>query len=204
MPTVRAHTALKPSPVSKIGAKRYPKEGGLRQIVTRDELREQVVAHGRWFNHLWRGQPLTFVPILHGGMYFYVDLTKEFDDECSQAITRAVVGQASGHALESGSVTVHGDWISPEHIEGRIVLVIDDVFDTGRTAETVIRLLEPMRPADIKLCCLLWKERERRTTLRPDYRLFDIENVWVVGYGLDGDGGRYRHLRYIAELSGAL
>jgi hypoxanthine phosphoribosyltransferase len=95
---------------------------------------------------------------------------------------------------------VYGDWIKEDHIRDRHCLVVDDIFDQGNTAFEVCRWLERFEPASIELCCLLSKQKERAVTLRPKYCLFEIDDCWVVGYGLDGDHGKYRHLRYIAEL----
>ncbi len=191
---------MEPAPVLKLGCCRRRRENGLLEIITQDELREQVKAFGEWISHEYSGKELTLVPVLHGATLFYADLTRHFDEGGLRAIDRAVVAQSYGDGRSQHQVKVHGDWISERHIQGRHCLVIDDILDQGNTAVAVTGWLERFRPASIDWCFLLRKEKRRSVSLHPKYCLFEIDDCWVVGYGLDGNGGRYRHLRYIAEL----
>jgi hypoxanthine phosphoribosyltransferase len=192
---------VEPAPIVKLGCRRQARENGLLEIITRDELRGQVEAFGKWISHQYRGEKLTLVPVLHGATLFYADLTRHFDENGLSAIDRAIVAQSYGDGRsQDHGVTIHGEWINERHIEGRHCLVIDDILDQGNTSVAVTRWLEAYRPLSIDWCFLLRKQKKRSVALVPRFCLFEIDDCWVVGYGLDGNGGRYRHLRYIAEL----
>lgn len=184
--------------IDKIGAKRHRLANGLLEIITRQELGDQVRDFGRKINQDYAQCKLTLIPVLHGGMFFLVDLTKQLDEQ-ADIIERAIITQSYGHGQTPGTVKLFADWIGAEDINGRDCLIVDDILDSGATFLEVRAFLETFQPKSIKYCCLLRKNRLRGVAIQPDYCLFDIDNCWVVGYGLDGDHGKYRHLRYIAE-----
>jgi hypoxanthine phosphoribosyltransferase len=84
-------------------------------------------------------------------------------------------------------------------IAGRDVLLLDDIFDTGRTLSGLLDSLVASQPASLRSAVLLWKEGRQRVSITPDYHCFRIPDVFVVGYGLDYNDD-YRHLPYVAAL----
>jgi len=85
------------------------------------------------------------------------------------------------------------------NIEGKHVLIVEDIIDSGNTLSKLIPLLKTRKPASIKTCCLLDKKSRRTVDIDADYVGFEVPDVFIVGYGLDY-AGKYRNLRYIATL----
>ena len=141
---------------------------------------------------------VTLVGVMDGAVYFLADLMRSLDAPVS--VTTARVSSYRG--TESGEASV--DWLPPrELIEGRDVLVVEDVVDTGATCTLLMRKLRELGAASVKVCALLNKPARRAHAIEAAYRGFDVPDVFVVGYGLDYRGA-YRNLRDVHELkSGA-
>jgi hypoxanthine phosphoribosyltransferase len=88
---------------------------------------------------------------------------------------------------------------SEREIKGRRILVVDDILDTGRTMRAVLAELERCGAAEVRSCVFLDKPARRETPIEPDFSVFEVEDVFVVGYGLDF-AGRYRNLPYVGAL----
>jgi hypoxanthine phosphoribosyltransferase len=137
------------------------------------------------------------VTILQGGMVFMADLIREI--HLPLTIGSVSVASYHGGTKSSGTVTFHQSKM-PD-IEGKHVLVLDDILDTGRTLTAILsRFEEECEPASMKVCVLLEKRVERTETVEADYCGFSIDDEFVVGYGLDYDG-EYRNLPMIGVLS---
>ena len=100
-----------------------------------------------------------------------------------------------GHSeVSSGTVNVVND--IPDNIEGLDVLIVDDIIDTGYTMEFVIEHVKKLGARSVKTCVLLDKPSRRKVDLKPDYCCFEIDDLFVVGYGLDYEG-YYRNVPYV-------
>lgn len=173
----------------------------MRQIIEPEELARRTREYGARLDRFARRRDVTFLPVMHGAGWIFQRLMCHIDP-ASPHRERIIVTQSYGDGQVSRPVRVHADWIVPgEDIEGRHVVIIDDVLDTGQTIREVVRFVERHGPASVRTFFMLRKERRRDVPCEPDYVMFDVPDVWLVGAGLDHEG-RYRHLPYVAELSG--
>jgi hypoxanthine phosphoribosyltransferase len=151
---------------------------------------------GRQLTHDYAGRELTVVLILHGGIFFAADLLRRIN--LPLQLTSLSVASYHGGTESTGTVTFHQSAL-PD-VRGRHVLIVDDILDTGITLATIRRRIEEeCDPASIRLCVLLEKRRSRPVEVRPDYVGFQIDDEFVVGYGLDYQG-HYRNLPLIGTL----
>ncbi len=138
---------------------------------------------------------LQVVAILKGALVFMADLLRrvplKLEIECLN------VASYHGGTESSGQV----DFLDQKlpDVEGRSILIVDDILDTGRTLEAVGAKLIEMGARDVKTCVLLTKDKERAAEVEADYSAFEIGDEFVVGYGLDFDG-KYRNLPYVGVL----
>lgn len=143
----------------------------------------------------YEGMELSVVPILHGALFFAADLVRRLD--VPLRINSLEVSSYQG-ATSCGEITFKQTAL-PD-VRGRHVLLIDDILDTGHTLTAISqRLLTECEPASLRLCVLLEKRRPREVPVKADYVGFEIDDEFVVGYGLDYDG-KYRNLPLIGTL----
>lgn len=140
---------------------------------------------------------LLLVCVLNGAMVFAADLMRALGISASMDFIRA---RSYRGTRSTGSVEV--SYFPEQPIEGRHVLVVEDILDTGRTAAAVLERLRQARPASLALCTMLDKPARREVPIEADYVGFAIEDLFVVGYGLDYEH-RGRHLPAIHVLDTA-
>ena len=142
-------------------------------------------------------RPLTIVGVLTGSVVLLADLIRQL-----QMPLRVGVVQASSYRGETtrGSITINSDLLLD--VNGRDVLLVDDIFDTGHTLAQVIPLLEKMGATSVRSAVLLRKQDRQEVEIATEYVGFDIPDEFVVGYGLDYRD-QYRNLRYLATLEPA-
>ena len=153
------------------------------------ELAEEISAD-------YQGQTLHLICILKGSLFFTCELAKRLTIPVT--IDCMSVSSYGAGTSSSGVVRVNKDL--DETIEGRHVLIIEDIIDSGRTLSYLIRNLASRNPASMKLCTLLDKPDRRVCDVNVEYTGFEIPDQFVVGYGLDFDQ-RYRNLPFIGILS---
>lgn len=154
-----------------------------------DELAEQITRD-------YLGKELSVLVILHGGMILMADLLRRV--HIPLRIETLVASSYHGGTSSSGEVKF-GATPLPD-VEGRHVLILDDILDTGLTLKAVKeRLIREGGARGVKTCVLLSKKKQRDVEVEADYTGFEIQNEFVVGYGLDYDG-RYRNLPFIGVL----
>lgn len=166
-----------------------------RILLSEDMIIQRVRELGQQISQDYRGKEITVVCVLKGAVVFLADLLRSLD-----ILTNLDFIQISSYAdgTESmGEVKFLQDLTT--NIEGRDVLVVDDIVDSGLTLHSLKEILLTRRPASLKFCVLLDKAERRAKDAEVDYVGFEIPNEFVVGYGLDY-AGRYRGLRYIATL----
>ena len=143
----------------------------------------------------YRGKDLVLVSILKGALPFLADLMRQMPIPLALDFLEV---SSYGEATESsGNVRILKDLAKP--IEGREVVVIEDILDTGHTLSYVIEHLRSKQPRSVRLCTLLDKPARRIVPIQIDYRGFEIPDKFVVGYGLDY-AERYRNLPFIGVL----
>ena len=167
-----------------------------RVLLTEDELRARVTALGRTIARDYATVNPIVVGVLQGAVLFMADLIRAIPiDLATDFIALSSYGAGT---TASGAVRLVSDLSTP--IDGRDVLIVEDIVDTGHTLAYLMRTLEARRPKSLKVCVLLDKVERRETAVDLDYLGFTIPNVYVVGYGFDY-GGLYRNLPYVAELA---
>jgi hypoxanthine phosphoribosyltransferase len=158
-----------------------------------DELAAQITAE-------YTGRELTVVAVLNGSIIFLADLLRRIP--LPLKFDSLSVSSYHGGTESSGTVTF--DQKSLPDIDGRHVLILDDILDSGRTLDAVgTRLREDCQPSSIRVCVLLAKRKARAAATGADYVGFEIGDEFVVGYGLDFDE-RYRNLPFIGVLKPAV
>jgi hypoxanthine phosphoribosyltransferase len=144
----------------------------------------------------YQARELTVVAILHGGLILMADLLRRV--QLPLRIETISVASYHGGTESTGAVTFLQNRL-PD-LNGRHVLLLDDILDSGRTLHAIrARLTEECSPASVRICVLLRKKKQRTCVVEADYVGFDIDDEFVVGYGLDYDG-QYRNLPYIGVL----
>ena len=138
---------------------------------------------------------LVVVPVMTGALVFAADLVRTMPMRLRLELIQA--SSYPGQSTTSQGVTLGSG--PTEELAGAHVLILDDIFDSGRTLATVRQLVEAIGPASVRTAVLLRKEVERAVDMQPDYVGFDVPDAFVVGYGLDYDGW-YRNLPSIAVL----
>jgi len=166
----------------------------MRVLISEIEISRRIQELGKELSEAYRGRPLTVVGVLSGSLLFLADLMRQIDVPHQVGFL-----QASSYrtGVKAGELTVNQDYF-PD-VAGRDVLLIDDIFDTGRTLETLLRLLRNAAPRSLRSAVLLWKQGTQSVDWTPDYVGFKIPDEFVVGYGLDYLQD-YRHLPHIAVL----
>ena len=140
--------------------------------------------------------PILLLGVLKGAFMFMADLMRQIDGDvtCDFISVSSYVGTTS-----SGEVQIRKDVDSP--LEGRTVIIVEDIVDTGLTLQYLQGILQKRKPRSLKTACLLSKPSRRKATVPVDYIGFEIEDKFVVGYGLDFNE-QYRNLPYIGVVEG--
>jgi hypoxanthine phosphoribosyltransferase len=143
----------------------------------------------------YREQELTVIAVLHGSLMFVADLLRRIP--LPLKLECLSVASYHGKAQTSGEVVFKQ--ITLPDVVGRDVLILDDILDSGHTLAAIYETLETAKPRSIRICVLLSKKKQRAREVDTDYVGFEIEDEFVVGYGLDFRE-RYRNLPYIGVL----
>jgi hypoxanthine phosphoribosyltransferase len=164
-------------------------------LLSSDALQQRVRELGRQLSADYAGRDPVLVSVLKGSIVFLADLMRAMDIPLSLHLL-AVSSYGSGTET-SGQVRILKDLSAS--IEGRDVLVVEDIIDTGLTLNYLLRYLAERNPASLRICCLLDKPARRLAEIEIDYTGFTIPDRFVIGYGLDYDE-RYRNLPYVGVL----
>ena len=167
-------------------------------LVQQDELAHRVDVLGEQISADYAGRSLLLVGVLKGAMFFLSDLMRRLDVDCE--VDFMAVASYGSSTDSSGVVRILKDLDAS--IEGREVLIVEDIVDSGLTLSYLLRTLKAREPASVEVCALLEKPERRKVDLPIRYTGFEIPNKFVIGYGLD-HAERYRNLPYVAVLEGA-
>lgn len=165
-------------------------------LVSRQDLQRRVAELGAEISRDYAGRELVMVGILKGAVLFLADLMRSVDLPCE--IDFMAVSSYGSATDSSGVVRILKDLDAP--IEGRDVLIVEDIVDSGLTLQYLMRNLRARGPASLEVCALLTKPERLRVDLSPRYLGFEIPNRFAVGYGLD-HAQRYRNLDHVAALA---
>ena len=164
-------------------------------LVTSEELKRRVAELGAEVSRDYEGRDLFMVGVLKGAVLFLADLMRSLTVPCE--VDFMAVSSYGSQTDSSGVVRILKDLDAP--IEGRHVLIVEDIIDSGLTLHYLMRNLSARNPASLEVCALLTKPERLRVDLSPRYVGFEIADRFAIGYGLD-HAQRYRNLDYVAAL----
>jgi hypoxanthine phosphoribosyltransferase len=167
-----------------------------RTLVGEPDLDARIRELGAQISADYAGRELFLVGVLKGAVFFVADLMRQLEVHC--AIDFMAVASYGSSTDTSGVVRILKDLDAS--IEGRDVLIVEDIVDSGLTLNYLLRTLAARNPASLEVCALLTKPERRKVDLPIRYVGFEIPNEFAIGYGLD-HGERYRNLPYVAALS---
>jgi hypoxanthine phosphoribosyltransferase len=170
----------------------------VRRLIEAADIQTRVTELGRQITADYLGRPLTVVGVLTGSLVLVSDLIRTIELPLRVGMIRA--SSYAGRTTKGTEVQVDLNLL-PD-VRARDVLIVDDVFDSGRTLTALVERLQTCEAASVRAAVLLWKERPRETEWTPDYFGFRIPDVFVVGYGLDYND-EHRSLPYVAALDPA-
>ena len=169
----------------------------IRELVSEEEVEKRVCELGRQISEDYAGRQVHLICVLKGGVFFMCELAKRITVPVSMDFM-SVSSYGDGTA-SSGVVKIAKDL--DESLEGKDVLIVEDIIDSGRTLSYLIQILEKRGPKSLNLCTLLDKPERRVKPVTVDYVGFNIPDEFVVGYGLDY-AQKYRNLPYIGVVEG--
>ena len=164
-------------------------------LVQPDQLKERVRALGVQISADYEGRDLLLVGVLKGATFFLADLMRNITAPCE--LDFMALASYGSQTDSSGVVRILKDLDAP--IEGRDVLIVEDIVDSGLTLQYLLRNLGARDPASLEVCSLLTKPERRKADVPIKYVVFEIPNRFAIGYGLD-HAERWRNLPYVASL----
>ena len=170
----------------------------IRVLLTEEEVNKKISEVAAQINKDYEGKEVHLICILKGGVFFTCELAKRLTIPVS--LDFMSVSSYGSDTKSSGVVKIIKDLDEP--LEGKNVIIVEDIIDSGRTLAYLIEVLKQRNPKNIELCTLLDKpERRVKKQVQVKYTCFTIPDEFVVGYGLDYDQ-KYRNLPYISYLEG--
>jgi len=167
-----------------------------RVIITKEEIDEKIKELGKEIDKLYDGKPILLVSILKGAFVFMADVCRAVSVPCE-------IGFMCAKSYYEGTVSTGVVQITMDldrDISGYHVIILEDIIDTGRTLNDVVKLLKSRNPLSLRVATLLDKPSRRLVDFKADWSLFTIPDHFVIGYGLDC-AEYFRNLPYIAEYN---
>ena len=164
-------------------------------LVSAEDLQRRVRELGAEISRDYAGRRLLLVGVLKGAVFFLSDLMRNLDVQCE--VDFMAVASYGSATKSSGVVRILKDLDAV--IEGRDVLIVEDIVDSGLTLQYLMRNLRGRNPRSLEVCALLIKPERQKVDLQARYVGFEIPNRFAIGYGLDHNE-RYRNLPYVAAL----
>lgn len=167
----------------------------VKVLIDEEKLHKRVDEIAAQIESEYKGKEIIFICILKGSVFFTVDLAKKINGDIKLEFIR--VSSYNEGTESSGEIKMKLDL--KDSIQGKDVIVIEDIIDTGRTLSYLIEYLKMKKPNSLKLCALLDKPERRVRKVKVDYTGFQIPDKFIVGYGLDVDE-KYRNLPYVGYI----
>ncbi len=164
-------------------------------LYTEEELSRRVKELGAQIAADYAGRQPMLISVLRGSYIFMADLTRAIDLDVT--VDFMAVSSYGAGTVSSGQVEIKKDL--SDSIEGRDLIVVEDILDSGNTLYYLMDVLRARRPASIRICALMDKPERRTKPITADYAGFTIPDAFIVGYGLDY-AERYRNLPYVGVL----
>lgn len=164
-------------------------------LISEENLQKRIKELAIEIKKDYNGEEVIFVSVLKGAVFFTVDLMKNYDGDCQIDVVR--VSSYEGET-STGTVTLKVP-LKKENIENKNIIIVEDIVDTGRTYNYLVNYVKEMNPKSVKTCVMLDKPSRRVVEFEADYTGFKIDDLFVIGYGLDYDE-KYRNLPYIGYI----
>lgn len=164
-------------------------------MISEKEIAEKVAEMAKQLDKLYEGRKPVVVCILKGSVMFFADLIRQM--QVPLTIDFMSVSSYGNGTKSTGEIMVKKD-LSTD-IKGRDVLIVEDIIDSGNTLYNLKKLLNSREPASVNIVTLLDKPQRREVPMQPEYTCFEIEDEFVIGYGLDY-AEEYRNLPYVGVL----
>ena len=165
-----------------------------RILLSEEQIQSRIKELGAQITEDYKDNPPVIICMLKGAIYFFADLTRQIKLPITFDFARLSSyknGTTSGEMELISNITTE--------IEGKDILIVEDIVDSGKTLSYFVKLLEEKKPNSIKICTFLDKKESRQVKINADYVGFDISCGFVIGYGLDY-AERYRELPFLAEV----
>ena len=167
----------------------------IKQLISEEEIDAKIKEIGEQITKDYNGEEVVLVCVLRGGSFFMCELAKRINLPVSiDFISASSYGSGT---QSSGHIKIKKDL--EDSIEGKNVIVIEDIIDTGRTLSHLMEFLGSRQPKSLALCTLLDKPDRRVVEVKVDYNCFTVPDFFIVGYGLDYDQ-KYRNLPFIGVV----
>ena len=167
----------------------------IRKLYNQREINSRVKELSKELYSVYKKEEVVFICTLKGAVFFACDLLKNYKGEARLEFLR--VSSYKGKT-STGKIELNLS-ISKENIEGKNVVIIEDIVDTGNTLKFLKGYINDMNPKTLKICTLLDKKSRREVEIDADYCGFEIDDLFVIGYGLDHNQ-KYRNLPYIGVI----
>ena len=167
----------------------------IKVLISEADVDKKIEEIGKAISERYAGKTVHLICVLKGGAFFMCELAKRITVPVSMDFM-AVSSYGAG-TVSSGSIKMIKDL--DESIEGKEVIIVEDIIDSGRTLDKLMELLKTRNPKSLAVCTLLDKPDRRVVDVNVDYTCFNIPDEFVVGYGLDYDQ-KYRNLPYIGVV----
>lgn len=165
----------------------------LKELIGKEELNKRIEELAKQIDEDYKEQDIIAICVLNGAAFFAVDLTLKMKTKMQVEFIKI----SSYEGTEStGEIRKYLD-IDKKKVEGRNILIIEDIVDTGRSMHYLIKHLKEKNPKDIKICSLLSKPSRREIEVNIDYLGFEVPNKFIIGYGFDDEEGFNRNIPYI-------
>jgi hypoxanthine phosphoribosyltransferase len=161
----------------------------LKQLIAQKQIASKISEAAREIDREYSSKDLVILMVLKGSICLVADLIRAIEVPCDIEVVQCKSYGSGG--THRGSLQIIG--LESLELQGRDVLIVDDIFDSGHTLDSLTEAIQKKKPRSLKSLVLLCKNVKRKVAIRPDFVLFDIENHFVVGFGLDYKE-RYRGL----------
>ncbi len=174
----------------------HPLENNIeRVLISSDALQKRIAELGEQISADYKDEKPVIIGVLKGATPFMADLVRKIT--CTVCLDYVAVSSYGGTTKSSGVVRFQKD--IEEDIRDRHVIVVEDIVDTGLTLHYLLASLRLRNPKTLKICCLVDKPARRKTDITPDYCGFTIDNLFILGYGMDYKES-YRNVNYIGVI----
>ena len=165
----------------------------LKELIGKEELNKRIEELAKQIDENYKEQDIVAICVLNGAAFFAVDLTLKMKTKMQVEFIKI----SSYEGTESTGKIRKYLYIDKKKVEGRNILIIEDIVDTGRSIHYLIKHLKEKNPKDMKICSLLSKPSRREIEVNIDYLGFEVPNKFIIGYGFDDEEGFYRNIPYI-------